>query len=107
MMEVTLNHYLILAAALFVLGLTGVVLRRNLLIIFMSIELMLNAVNVSLIAFSQYRANLEGQLSAFFIVVLAAAEAAVGLAIIVLIFRRRGSVMSSDLKSLKDLRDVS
>ena len=99
---ITLNHYLILASALFVIGFAGVVLRRNMLIILMSIELMLNAVNISLVGFSRIHANLDGQIVAFFIIVLAAAEAAVGLAIIVLAFRRRGSVQSTELKELKD-----
>ena len=97
-----LNHYLILSAALFVLGFAGVVARRNLIIALMSIELMLNGVNLSFVAFSRYLGDSQGQLAAFFIIVLAAAEAAVGLAIIILIFRRRGSVQSTDLTDLKD-----
>ncbi len=101
-MTITLNHYLILSAALFVIGFAGVVLRRNLLTVLMAIELMLNAANISFVAFANYRANLEGQMSAFFIIVLAAAEAAVGLAIIILIFRRRASVQSEEIRSLKD-----
>lgn len=101
-MTVTLNHFLILAAALFVLGFAGVILRRNMLVVLMSIELMLNAVNLSFIAFSQFLGDPQGQVAAFFVIVLAAAEAAVGLAIIILIFRRLGSVQSTDLKELKD-----
>ncbi len=103
---ISINHYLILASALFVIGFTGVILRRNMLIIFMSIELMLNAVNLSFVSFSRFLGNLEGQLASFFIIVLAAAEAAVGLAIIVLVFRRRGSVQSTELTQLRDLNDV-
>jgi len=99
---ITLNHYLILSVALFVLGFTGVVLRRNLLILLMSIELMLNAVNLSFVTFSRYLGSVSGQVAAFFVIVLAAAEAAVGLAIIILIFRRRGSVQSTDITELKD-----
>ena len=99
---IQLNQYLILAAALFVLGFTGVVVRRNLLIVLMSIELMLNAANLSFVAFARYLGDVQGQVAAFFIIVLAAAEAAVGLAIIILIFRRRGSVQSTDLTDLKD-----
>ena len=99
---VTLNHYLILSAALFVLGFVGVILRRNLLVVLMSIELMLNAVNLSFVAFSRNLGDLQGQVAGFFIIVLAAAEAAVGLAIIILIFRRRGSVQSTDITELKD-----
>jgi NADH-quinone oxidoreductase subunit K len=99
---ITINHYLILASALFVIGFVGVILRRNTLILFMSIELMLNAVNLSFISFSRFLGNLEGQLASFFVIVLAAAEAAVGLAIIVLVFRRKGSVQSTELNQLKD-----
>ncbi len=102
MTQVTLNHYLILAAALFVMGFAGVVLRRNLLVILMAVELMLNAVNLSFVAFSRYRLSLDGQIVGFFVIVLAAAEAAVGLGIIVLIFRRRASVQSNALRDLKD-----
>jgi NADH-quinone oxidoreductase subunit K len=103
---IALNHYLILAAALFVIGFAGVVLRRNLLIVLMSIELMLNAVNVSFIGFSRVHASLDGQITSFFIIVLAAAEAAVGLGLVVLVFRRRGSIQSTDLKELKDAIDA-
>lgn len=103
---ITLNHYLVLASALFIIGFAGVVLRRNMLIILMSIELMLNAVNVSLVGFSRIYADLDGQVSAFFIIVLAAAEAAVGLAIVVLVFRRKGSVQSTELRELKDAVDA-
>lgn len=99
---ITLNHYLVLSAALFVMGFAGVVLRRNILIVFMSIELMLNAVNLTFVAFSRSWGNLDGQMAAFFIIVLAAAEAALGLAIVVLIFRRRASVQSTDLTTLRD-----
>lgn len=99
---ILLNQYLVLAAALFVLGLMGVIIRRNALVLLMSIELMLNAVNLSFVAFSRYQANLEGQVAAFFVVVLAAAEAAIGLAMIVLLFRRKASVQSGEFKELKD-----
>ncbi|MDX1387193.1 MAG: NADH-quinone oxidoreductase subunit NuoK, partial [bacterium] len=88
--------------ALFVLGFTGVILSRNLLVVLMSIELKLNSVNLSFIAFSRFLGDSQGQVAAFFVIVLAAAEAAVGLAIIILIFRRRGSVQSNDLRELKD-----
>lgn len=99
---VGLPHFLILSVALFVLGFVGVILRRNLLVALMSIELMLNGVNLSFVAFSRYLGDLQGQIAAFFIIVLAAAEAAVGLAIIILIFRRRGSVQTTPLRDLKD-----
>ncbi|MCP5468765.1 MAG: NADH-quinone oxidoreductase subunit NuoK [Deltaproteobacteria bacterium] len=98
----SITHYLTLAIALFSIGLIGVVLRRNLLVAFMSIELMLNGANLSFIAFSRYLGDMQGQMAAFFIVILAAAEAAVGLAIIVLLFRRQGSVQSSVFQNLKD-----
>lgn len=104
---ITLNHYLILASALFVMGFAGVILRRNILIILMSIELMLNAVNLSFVAFARYWGNQEGQIASFFVIVLAAAEAAVGLAIVVLIFRRRGTIQSNALRELKDSLHVS
>ena len=106
-MTVTPNHFLLVACALFVLGFVGVILRRNLLVMLMAIELMLNGVNLSFITFSRYLGDLQGQLAAFFVIVLAAAEAAVGLAIIILIFRRRGSVQSTTLQDLKDARDAA
>jgi NADH-quinone oxidoreductase subunit K len=86
--EVSLNHYLVLSAILFTIGLSGVLLRRNLIVVMMSIELMLNAVNISFVAFSKYNYNPEGQVMVFFVMTIAAAEAAVGLAIIVSIFKR-------------------
>lgn len=86
--QVGLNHYLILSAILFTIGLSGVLLRRNLIVVMMSIELMLNAVNISFVAFSKYNYNPEGQVIVFFVLTIAAAEAAVGLAIIVSIFKR-------------------
>jgi NADH-quinone oxidoreductase subunit K len=99
---ITLNHYLVLSAALFVMGFAGVVLRRNTLIIFMSIELMLNAVNLAFVAFSRSWGTLDGQMAAFFVIVLAASEAAIGLAIVVLVFRRRASVQTTALTTLRD-----
>jgi NADH-quinone oxidoreductase subunit K len=85
---ITLNHYLILSAILFVTGMAGVLLRRNAIVLLMSIELMLNAVNISFVAFSHYNAKLEGQIMVFFVMTIAAAEAAVGLALVVSIFKR-------------------
>jgi NADH-quinone oxidoreductase subunit K len=87
-LEVGLNHYLILSAILFSLGMIGVLLRRNAIVMLMSIELMLNAVNLSFIAFGKYNANIDGQIMVFFVMTIAAAEAAVGLALIVSIFKR-------------------
>lgn len=100
-MEVTLNHYLILSATLFVIGLTGVVIRRNLLINFMSLELMLNSANLALVAVSHFNNNVDGQIMVFFIITVAAAEVAVGLALIVALYRGRQDVYSDKLNSLK------
>lgn len=86
--EVGLNHYLILSAAIFSIGIAGVLLRRNAIVLLMSIELMLNAVNISFVAFSRYSGKTEGQIMVFFVMTIAAAEAAVGLALAVSIFKR-------------------
>ncbi len=86
--EITLNHYLVLSSVLFVIGMAGVLLRRNVIVILMCIELMLNAVNISFIAFSKFTANVDGQIMVFFVMTIAAAEAAVGLALAVTIFKR-------------------
>jgi len=91
-MEVSLNYFLILSLLLFVIGLFAVVARRNLLIILMGIELMLNAVNLSFVSFSQFYSLPSGQVAAFFVMTIAAAEAGVGLALIVLISRRWSGV---------------
>jgi NADH-quinone oxidoreductase subunit K len=87
-----IGAYLILAAAFFSIGLVGVMLRRNLIVLFMSIELMLNAVNLTLVAASRMWGNADGQVFTFFIIVVAAAEVVVGLAILVNLFFRRGTV---------------
>lgn len=86
--QVGLNHYLVLAALLFVMGMAGVLLRKNVIVILMSVELMLNAVNLTLIAFSYFTKNVDGQIMVFFVMTIAAAEAAVGLALCVSIFKR-------------------
>jgi NADH-quinone oxidoreductase subunit K len=86
--DISLNHYLILSSILFVIGMAGVLLRRNVIVILMSVELMLNAVNISFIAFSKYTQNVDGQIMVFFVMTIAAAEAAVGLALAVTIFKR-------------------
>jgi NADH-quinone oxidoreductase subunit K len=83
-----LEHYLVLSAILFSMGMAGVLLRRNLIVLLMSIELMLNAVNISFVAFSKFNNNIEGQIMVFFVMTIAAAEAAVGLALAVSIFKR-------------------
>jgi len=99
--NVGLEHYLIVSALLFSLGLLGVITRRNLLIIYMSLELMLNSANLALVAFSRFNNNLDGQVMVFFIITVAAAEVAVGLALIVAIFRRRQTTNVEDLTTLK------
>ncbi|MGV3560032.1 NADH-quinone oxidoreductase subunit NuoK [Larkinella arboricola] len=98
---IDLKYYLIISTALFVIGIIGVLTRRNAIIIFMSIELMLNAVNLLLIAFSSYRADPTGQVFVFFIMAVAAAEVAVGLAIIVMIYRNTRSIDIGLLNKLK------
>ncbi len=100
-MHAGLNHYLVVSALLFCLGLLGVITRRNLLVIFMGLELMLNAANLSLVAFSRFNANLNGQVMVFFTITVAAAEVAVGLALIVALYRKRGTAHVEDLTSLK------
>ncbi|MFI5161874.1 MAG: NADH-quinone oxidoreductase subunit NuoK [Sphingobacteriales bacterium] len=98
---VPLNHYIILSAIIFSIGVIGVLIRRNAIVIFMSIELMLNSVNLLLTAFSVYRGDATGQVFVFFIMALAAAEVAVGLAIIVMIYRNTNSVDINVLNRLK------
>jgi NADH-quinone oxidoreductase subunit K len=98
---VPLNHYILLSAILFSIGVTGVLLRRNAIVIFMSVELMLNSVNLLLTAFSVYRGDAAGQVFVFFIMALAAAEVAVGLAIIVMIYRNTNSIDINVLNRLK------
>ena len=101
MMKVGLEHYLVVSAALFSLGALGVILRRNILVIYMSLELMLNAANLALVAFSHYNQNLNGQVMVFFIITVAAAEVAVGLALIVALYRKRQTAHVEDLTALK------
>ena len=101
MIPVTLEHYLIVSVLLFSLGLAGVLLRRNALVVFMSLELMLNASNLALVAFSRFNGNLHGQIFVFFIITVAAAEVAVGLAIIVALFRRRQTVQVDEINSMR------
>ena len=101
MMTVTLNHYLVLSALLFSIGVAGVLLRRNAIIIFMSIELMLNAVNLTFIAFARHLDSLDGQIFVLFVMAVAAAEVAVGLAIIIAIFKRKSSADVDRVNLLK------
>ena len=101
-MEITLFHYLTLAAILFVIGVFGIFLnRKNILVILMSIELMLLAVNINFVAFSAYLNDLHGQVFAMFILTVAAAEAAIGLAILMTFFRNKGQILVDDLSELK------
>lgn len=98
---VTLDQYLLLSLALFVIGACGVVARRNALIMLMSVEIMLNAVNLSLVAFSRLLHGGEGEAFVFFIIAMAAVEVAVGLGIVVLVFRNRRTVEADELRSLR------
>lgn len=101
-MELTLTHYLGLGAVLFAMSVMGIFLnRRNLLVLLMAVELMLLSVNINFVAFSHYLGDLHGQIFVFFILTVAAAEAAIGLAILVLLFRHRSSVNVQELNSLK------
>jgi len=100
-MNVGLEHYLIVSALLFCLGLLGVIVRRNLLVIYMSLELMLNAANLALAAFSRFNGHLDGQVMVFFITTVAAAEVAVGLALIVALYRKRQTAHVEDLTTMK------
>lgn len=100
-MNVPLEHILFVSAALFLLGLLGVIVRRNLLIIYMSLELMLNAANLALVAFSRFNNNLNGQIMVFFVITVAAAEVAVGLALIVALYRKRQTAHVEDLTAMK------
>jgi NADH-quinone oxidoreductase subunit K len=98
---VNASYYLFLAALLFTIGALGVLLRRNAILVFMSIELMLNSVNLTLVTFSRMNGTLDGQIMAFFVMVVAAAEVVIGLAIIMSIFRTRRSASVDDANLLK------
>lgn len=98
---IPLTYYLLLSAGLFALGALGVLIRRNALIIFMSIELMLNAANLAFIAFARWHGAFDGQLFVFFVMTVAAAEVAVGLALIVAIFRTKRNIDVDQMSSLK------
>ena len=103
MAEIGLGHYLSVAAILFAIGMAGIFLnRKNVIVILMSIELMLLAVNINLVAFSQFLGDLTGQVFAFMVLTVAAAEAAVGLAILVAYFRKRGDISVDDANLMKN-----
>ena len=102
MLEIGLGHYLWVAAILFTLGIFGIFLnRRNVIIILMSIELILLAVNINFVAFSSFLGDLVGQVFAMFVLTVAAAEAAIGLAILVVYFRNRGTIRVEDIRMMK------
>jgi NADH-quinone oxidoreductase subunit K len=100
-MQIQIEYYLILSAALFTTGVVGVLIRRNAIIVFMSIELMLNSANLTLVTFSSYLGNSIGQLFVFFVMAVAAAEAAVGLAIIIALFRNKLTVNIDEINIFK------
>lgn len=98
---VPVQHYLWLAAMLFCIGMLGVMIRRNALVVFMCIELMLNAANLTFVAFARERGDNLGHVSAFFVIAVAAAEAAIGLAIVIAVFRSRGTLNLEEIKTMK------
>jgi NADH-quinone oxidoreductase subunit K len=100
-MQIPIEYYLILSAFMFVVGVTGVLTKRNAIIVFMSIELMLNSANLTMITFASYMGSTVGQLFVFFVMTVAAAEAAVGLAIIIAIFRNKLTVNIDEINILK------
>jgi NADH-quinone oxidoreductase subunit K len=101
MAPISTIHYVAVAAALFMIGTIGVLTRRNIVIILMSIELILNAVNINLIAFSNYFGHVHGQIFAIFVIAIAVAEAAVGLGILIAMFRNKGTVLADEVDLLK------
>ena len=100
-MSISLEHYIIVSIVLFCLGLLGVIIRRNLIVMYMGLELMLNAANLALVSFSHFQDNLDGQIMVFFVITVAAAEVAVGLALIVALYRKRQTTDVTDLTSMK------
>jgi NADH:ubiquinone oxidoreductase subunit K len=98
---VPLNWYIFLSAAVFTIGVFGFLSRRNIIIMFMSIELMLNAVNISLISFSHYIQDMRGQILAFFVIAVAASEAAIGLAIVIALFRNKATAHVDEMHEMK------
>jgi NADH-quinone oxidoreductase subunit K len=98
---ITLNDYLVISGLLFALGIAGVIIRRNALVIYMALEMNLNAANLALVAFSKFNKLVEGQILVFFIIAIAAAEVAVGLAIIVALYRRKQTVSVDQLTTMR------
>ena len=101
MNELNANHFIVLSAILFTIGAIGVLTRRNSIVVFMCVELMLNAANLALVTFARVNGNIDGQIAAFFVMVVAAAEVVIGLAIIMTIFRTRRSASVDDASLLK------
>ena len=100
-MTIGINEFIIVSSLLFLVGFFGVIFRRNTIIIYMSIELMLNAINLALVAFSRFNNTIDGSIFVFFIMTVAAAEVAVGLAIIVMLYRQKHTVLVNELNQLK------
>jgi len=98
---ITLNHYLVLSAVLFAIGSSGIFLRRNIITLLLSVEIMLNAVNLTFVAVGRYNGSVEGQVISFFVMTVAAAEAAVGLALVIALFRHRETLTPDAFTSLK------
>jgi NADH-quinone oxidoreductase subunit K len=98
---VPLSYYLALSAALFVIGVVGVLIRKNIIVILLSIELMLNAANINFVAFSHYLQDISGQVFVFFVMTVAAAEVAIGLAIIIALYRNRATINVEDINLMK------
>jgi NADH-quinone oxidoreductase subunit K len=98
---ITLHHYLVLSAFLFLIGVVGVLVRRQIIVILMCLELMLNSANLAFIAFARHMDSMEGQIFVLFVMAVAAAEVAIGLAIAVTIFRQRGTINMNDLSVMK------
>lgn len=101
MPAISTGHYLVVSTALLLIGTLGVLTRRNIVIILMSLELILNAVNINLIAFSRHFGNVNGQIFAIFVITIAVAEAAVGLGILIALFRNKGTVLADEIDLLK------
>jgi len=100
-MTIGINEFIIVSSMLFLVGFFGVIIRRNTIIIYMSLELMLNAINLALVAFSRFNNTMDGSIFVFFIMTVAAAEVAVGLAIIVMLYRQKQTVLVNELNQLK------
>ena len=101
MMEIGLNHYLVLSTILFTIGLVGVIRRKNLLLLFFATEILLNSVNIAFAAISHYYGDLTGQMFAFFVIAIAASEVAVGLGLLIVWFKRHGNIDLDSMSSMK------